>query len=338
MKTKRIEYLDTIKGFAILLMLMGHSIAWNFPCWQNVLPIREGMEWQDIKVGLIWNLIYSFHMALFFFVSGFLSYKENNDLQQAFFHKCKRLLIPYVVTGGLIVLFRGYFGYWFLFSLWQLSILAIVINVFLPKINKKKSITLDFFILCIIYVASRIFFSDRFMDNIFCEQDKFCLYYFPYMGGYLLRKYDFIQKKIQSCFSICLIGFIMFFINRYLSFEDEALRLIHSVLLHIGHYIMPIMGTLVIWEIFRGGIESHLQHYFSVIGKHTFEIYIFHIFFIVQIPIIGDFWLVSNFDTCLATQLLYSVVCSVLAICLSLIISIPIRHSKWLKKIVLGEK
>lgn len=55
METKRIEYLDMIKGFAILLMLMGHSIAWNFPCWQNVLPIREGMEWQDIKVGLIWN-------------------------------------------------------------------------------------------------------------------------------------------------------------------------------------------------------------------------------------------------------------------------------------------
>ena len=196
----------------------------------------------------------------------------------------------------------------------------------------------DLILICIGYVVCRLIFSDRYMDNPICEQDKFCLYYFPYMGGYLLRKYDFIQKKIQSCFSICLIGFIMFFLNRYLSFEDDTLRLIHSVLLHIGHYIMPIMGTIVIWEIFRGGIESHLQHYFNVIGKHTFEIYIFHIFFIVQIPIIGEFWIVSNFETCLATQLLYSVVCSVLAICLSLIISIPIRHSKWLKKIVLGEK
>ena len=87
METKRIEYLDTIKGFAILLMIMGHSIAWNFPCWQDILPIQEGMQWQKIKVGLLWNLIYSFHMASFFFVSGFLAYKKNESFKLALFNK-----------------------------------------------------------------------------------------------------------------------------------------------------------------------------------------------------------------------------------------------------------
>lgn len=42
METKRIEYLDTIKGFAILLMIMGHSIAWNFPCWQRYIADSRG--------------------------------------------------------------------------------------------------------------------------------------------------------------------------------------------------------------------------------------------------------------------------------------------------------
>lgn len=338
METKRIEYLDTIKGFAILLMIMGHSIAWNFPCWQDILPIQEGMQWQKIKVGLLWNLIYSFHMASFFFVSGFLAYKKNESFKLALFNKCRRLLVPYIFTGGFIVLFRGYFGYWFLFSLWQLSVLAVLLNYFLPKINKEGLIMRDLILICIGYVVCRLIFSDSYMDNPICEQDKFCLFYFPYMGGYLLRKYNFIQKIIQSFFSFNLIGFMTFFINQYLSFENELCQFFHAVFLHIGNYVMPILGTLVLWEIFRKGTKARELRFFNKIGKHTFEIYVFHIFFIIQIPAVGKFWLMSAFGTCLSSQFFYSVLCSLLAISLSLLFAVPIRQSKLLSKLVLGDK
>ena len=47
---KRIEWVDIAKGIGIFLMVMGHT---GIP--------RIGNQW-----------IYSFHMPLFFFISGFL--------------------------------------------------------------------------------------------------------------------------------------------------------------------------------------------------------------------------------------------------------------------------
>lgn len=335
---KRIEYLDAIKGFAILLMLIGHAIAWNIQGWQDILPIQEGMDQSKVKVGLIWNFIYAFHMAVFFFVSGFLSYKENSDLRTSLLQKTKRLLIPYLVTGAMLIPLKGYFGYWFLFSLWQLSIIGCLFNQFLPKPSDKsiKPILIDTAVICTVFVVCKYIFSDRFFDNPLCEQDKFVSYYFPFMGGVILRKYEGFFKWVQSHFTVCFVGFVLFFINRYLSFEQDILQLAHTVMQHIGFYLMPILGTLTVWEIFRRGVAPPLQRFFSIIGKHTFEIYIFHTFFIVQIPSIGLFWLQADLATCLTTQLLYSITCSAIAIGLSLSLTLPIKHSKLLNKLVLG--
>ncbi len=51
----RVEYIDSLRGFAILLVVMGHLIQTNY---------RDGF------VHPIFNIIFSFHMPLFFFISG----------------------------------------------------------------------------------------------------------------------------------------------------------------------------------------------------------------------------------------------------------------------------
>ncbi len=61
----RLEYIDAIKGFTIILMVMGHVIAWMFVDWKVLIPSQS-------SPAILWNLIYSFHMPLFMFVSGFL--------------------------------------------------------------------------------------------------------------------------------------------------------------------------------------------------------------------------------------------------------------------------
>ena len=72
--TKRIEYLDAIKGFAIFLMVFAHIIAWSFDDWRTVMyPVVNTPS--IINAGLIWHFVYAFHMALFFMVSGYLTYK-----------------------------------------------------------------------------------------------------------------------------------------------------------------------------------------------------------------------------------------------------------------------
>ena len=57
MKDKtRLEYLDAAKGLGILLVILGHIYAWN----PNI----------NRKILVTW--IYSFHMPLFFILSGYL--------------------------------------------------------------------------------------------------------------------------------------------------------------------------------------------------------------------------------------------------------------------------
>lgn len=75
-QSKRIEWLDNVKALAIFFVVLGHTIG---------LP----ESWE--------KLIFSFHMPLFFFLSGLLV-KESIKEQEFFVYvvsKAKRRLIPY---------------------------------------------------------------------------------------------------------------------------------------------------------------------------------------------------------------------------------------------------
>ena len=82
MVKQRVEYLDYVRGMAILLVVLGHMY--------NVEdPIRI--------------LIYSFHMPLFFMISGFFADKDS-VLLEFVKKKFKTLMIPYFTFGGVIML------------------------------------------------------------------------------------------------------------------------------------------------------------------------------------------------------------------------------------------
>lgn len=78
---KRIDYIDIAKGITILLMIIGH--VFNIP---NLLKI----------------FIFSFHMPLFFILSGYTFNKKNQMvlIKNSF----KRLIIPYLLTGFTMLL------------------------------------------------------------------------------------------------------------------------------------------------------------------------------------------------------------------------------------------
>ena len=77
-KNKRIEYLDMARGIAILAIVLGHIYATNF-----------------VKV---W--ICSFHVALFFIISGCLiKYKDNQQISLIIKSRIKNILIPYILFG-----------------------------------------------------------------------------------------------------------------------------------------------------------------------------------------------------------------------------------------------
>ena len=79
---KRIEWVDTAKGIGIILVMFGHNyLDWKFVFW-----------------------FYAFHMALFFFLSGY-TFHFSEDFKSFVQKRVRGLLIPYVFFAVVISLY-----------------------------------------------------------------------------------------------------------------------------------------------------------------------------------------------------------------------------------------
>ena len=98
MKAKREAWLDGLKGFAILLVILGHVLSGSLDA--NTFP--------DAYYSLygLRSWIYSFHMPLFFLLSGFtftLAYYQGGTLQRRrYFRQVWNLLWIYVLFALLL--------------------------------------------------------------------------------------------------------------------------------------------------------------------------------------------------------------------------------------------
>ena len=84
MKTQ-ISYLSTARVLGILLVILGHSYPFN-------VYIPKSLEFLRV-------FIYSFHMPLFVFISGFLAAKSSRTPKDYILGRAKKLLTPYFVLS-----------------------------------------------------------------------------------------------------------------------------------------------------------------------------------------------------------------------------------------------
>jgi len=129
MDNRRIPWIDICKGIGIILVVIGHS------------SIPETLR----------KYIFSFHMPLFFFISGFLFNRTKYHTLGSFvLNKIRTILLPYIYFSIAIVIFYylmnritiaqglksillGYGGYegialWFLISLFITELYFLIIS------------------------------------------------------------------------------------------------------------------------------------------------------------------------------------------------------------------
>ena len=74
--------IDIYRAYGIVLMIMGH------------IGFGENFD----------HFIHAFHMPMFFFISGFFFKDDITNVKQYAVNKAKKLLIPYFVFGGVLLL------------------------------------------------------------------------------------------------------------------------------------------------------------------------------------------------------------------------------------------
>lgn len=336
---QRIEYLDSIRGFAILLVVMGHAIAWNYSDWHEVCLFSQTQSKEYMVGGVVWQLIYSFHMELFFMVSGYLSgmYAITRDnIISRIRKKTIRMLIPYLTTGFLIYFVRGNWGFWFLLTLYEMSIVWMFLNVVLRKLNPSSVLWKDVIIMTLTYGFLRGF---SVIPVIATYVDVNLLKYFiPFCFGCLMRRHSVVERfvKDKNVYTICIVLFSLLFISRYLT----SYPLLYTIVEKVDFFcsISALCACVVVFSTFMNGVYYKAEKLFAYLGKVSMPIYILHILFVIQIVGIGEFILAQNPVTSITIQIVCSFAVSVIAISLSLCLYYMLRRSALILLLMFGER
>jgi fucose 4-O-acetylase-like acetyltransferase len=76
----RVSYIDALRGFAILLVVLGHAIQYSVV---------------DYDAQPVFRLIYAFHMPLFMFISGFVYHHDSRNPWPFLRKKLQFLVLPF---------------------------------------------------------------------------------------------------------------------------------------------------------------------------------------------------------------------------------------------------
>lgn len=105
-QSKRLTYIDSLKGFAMLCVVLGHIVDGYIN--SNMYPDNTS------QMIVIYKIIYSFHMELFFLISGLLyshAYiKQGNVDKSRIRNKILNLIGVYIIFSITMGVFKIVFG------------------------------------------------------------------------------------------------------------------------------------------------------------------------------------------------------------------------------------
>lgn len=136
----RIEWVDCAKGLAIILVVYGHALTYFSPNFDSIV-----------------HVVYSFHMPLFFALTGYVSANSYNSADFCAFYKKKNnaLMKPYFLYGALLLIFKSLKNY-FLGNVISSGNINYIINTIL--ITRKSFISELWFLPCLLVAHCLMFF------------------------------------------------------------------------------------------------------------------------------------------------------------------------------------
>lgn len=280
--TIRDNGIDSIKGIAIILVVLGHVITNGV----------SSQLFHDEFITNLCNTIYFFHMPLFFFISGYLTKAhdktEGKKNRKKYCKKIIALLIPYIVfsliylclkvifskTGAVVntvstsemfyLLIKPVGEYWFLYAL-------MVFKLLYYHISKNKLLYMWGGLIAV------LLYFYRFDILEYTEGLRRSLPFFIYF--YLGNCFNLIEDKcnehinsmIKKLSLIALFITILTVYNECVWNEAASLKIIY------------INFIIVMFMLSRSLFPNKIL---NDIGKNTMCIYLLHPFFIVACKVI----------------------------------------------------
>ena len=232
LKDTRIEYLDVLRGIAIILMIMGH-----------------------IGFGYIFDkYIHVFHMPIWFFISGwFFKAKEDEKIGKLIKKYAKSLLAPYVIWGILQ------------YPIWLLLCRTPEDDIWEPLRNLFWTNTNPWIIIMIVvFISACGCYWNRVVSFRlpWALDTAFVALGFVALGYYLHQemKRKIVQKAFNFTLPICVIAF---FINGILGLLNGYVNMrVGTYGIVLVFWFNAIIAILVYWN------GSRLLYQYMEVRKH----------------------------------------------------------------------
>lgn len=282
MDKKRLDYLDSARGFALLGVIIGHIYKSD-----NVL-----IRW-----------IYSFHVPLFFIISGSLLYYKdtvNKNLLSLTINRIKSILIPYIIFCFINIVFElilspsletakwgilqmgvlfGIGATWFLPALFISEMLFILIYKYINSERIKCTI------ISILFVIPFVFKSNHIIVTVIFRSLTSLGYIF--IGYYIFRYINKLDISWISIIGIFITSVILSEVNG--NVDLYSLRYNNPIL----YLVCSIIGSILILSTLKK-LNNFNTKYLNYLGLNSIVIMATHqnIIRICQIILnsnLGDF-------------------------------------------------
>lgn len=196
MESKRIKYLDIARAIGIIFVIIGH-ISQN---------------------EMITSIIYSFHMPLFFILSGYLYSKGNIK------SKVKRILIPYFVFSIISYLywlciernFRGQDG----------NEITLFLNIFIARAGSENYLfnAVMWFLPCLL--VTQLIYSgvDKIIKNKYLKTVIIVLFS---LVGYVLSKIEIV--RLPFALDVSFMALLFYFLGHCLKCVEDKYKLFKRI-------------------------------------------------------------------------------------------------------------
>lgn len=280
----RLPYVDSLKGFAILLVVLGHVLQHYYS--DEILIVR---------------IVYAFHIPMFMFMSGYVCYMKYEWSMVR--RRAVQLLVPFfssiILSYGINVwlgtadetlpvylwnvVLQPDRGLWFLWALFFISILFIGCRRISQKLHLPEW---PVFVLVAVLLNGMVIFGKFRLFGF-----HWIAWYFIYFyAGVVWRKWnesrdDTHRFDIRLLISCAMLFLLMVCFFRMHNEAPTFYRWINlGPLFPVAYrFAIGLIGTLMVYEIFKLYYKSSLiQTILSKMGGVTLGIYYIH-FLILQI-------------------------------------------------------
>lgn len=283
----RLVEVDFLKGIAIVLVILGHVLQYSL---------------SEPYINPLFNFIYSFHMPLFVFISGLLSYKDTSSLMDIK-KRAYQLLLPFllwpIIRGFIfngtisvtdyVILFKDPSqGLWFLWILFLISSYFTLVGVVTKKVGGARITERTNRIV----LFASVLFAYLFVNIVFRGKYGmwlFSLYIIFFYGGWELRRYylkfSVVMRKYWWLFLSFFILLSLFWkFNHHPTFISAPNKIVSN----LYNYLTGFMGSIALLSICSmkvgqgWNLNSFLIKRLISCGKMTLGLYAIHLSIIVN--------------------------------------------------------